>query len=382
MVGLEKSKENNNSNVWVIFLGALSFLLIVSIGAYIIVSYTSAVKESPEATAEKSFGGSRERSYPVEAREVEIGKMSKILNSIGTLVAHQSVDIKTDMPGRVRKILFNDGFSVKKDDVLIEFEDDLQKAKLKQAEASYALNKAKFDRTQELHGKQYTSAKDKDKDLAELKQAEAQLDIARVELAKTKLLAPFDGAVGIMKNISVGSYVQPNTDIVTLVNLNPIKVDFKIPGAYLKVIKVGQKVKISVDGYEGETVAGEIEAIDSKVDAIGHGLALRAKITSQDGTLKPGLFARVSVIIGENAKSLIIPEKAIERNGNEEFVLTVANGRAMKKQIITGVKEDGRAEVLKGLKPKELVIIAGQQQVRDGYPVTVSKTAALGFNKK
>ena len=376
----KRSKENNVSYRWGILGSLIAFLFFVSLVVYIIVSYSSGAKESEEEV--KSFAGLRGRVYPVEVQEVEVGKMSKVLNSIGTLVAYQSVDIKTDMPGRVKKILFSDGFLVKKDEILIEFEDDLQKAKLKQAEANYALNKAKFDRTQELHGKQYTSAKDKDKDLAELKQSEAQLDIARVELAKTKLIAPFDGGVGIMKNISVGSYVQPNTDIVTLVNLNPIKVDFKIPGAYLKAIQVGQKVKISVDGYDGESVEGEIEAIDSKVDAVGHGLVLRAKITSQDGTLKPGLFARVSVVIGENPKSLIIPEKALERNGNEEFVLVVANGTAAKKQVITGVKENGRVEILKGLRAKEQVIISGQQTVRDGYPVSVSKSISSTFNKK
>jgi membrane fusion protein (multidrug efflux system) len=374
---LEKFKNLKLSRSAVIIVSILGVLIVGGI-AYKMVSSPSDGKGGKEDLM-KLFS-KKERAFPVEVQEAEVGKMSKVMTSVGTLIAHQYVDIKTDLPGRVKNILFTDGFSVKKDDVLIEFDDDMQKADVKLEEATYAHNKAKFERTQELHGKQYSSSKERDKDLAELKQSEARLEVAKVKLAKTKLLAPFDGVVGILRNISVGAFVQQQTDLVTLVNLNPIRVDFKIPGSYLKSVKVGQKVKITVDGYEADLVEGEIEAIDSKVETVGHGLLVRAKISNQDGRLKPGLFARVSVVVGENDKAIIIPEKAVERNGNEEFILTVANGRAMKVQVITGVKEDGKVEILKGLKPQQTVIVAGQ--ARDGYPVAVNKLLAPELSKK
>jgi membrane fusion protein (multidrug efflux system) len=148
-------------------------------------------------------------------------------------------------------------------------------------------------------------------------------------------------------------------------------VDFKVPGSYLKSIEVGQKVKITVDGYDHEFSDGAIDAIDSKVDAQGHGLKIRATVPNQLGQLKPGLYAKVTVVIGENEKALIVPEKCLTRNGNEESVLIAEDGIAKEVPVVTGVRENGRVEILKGLKSKNKVIVAGF--VRNGYPVTINK---------
>jgi membrane fusion protein (multidrug efflux system) len=99
-----------------------------------------------------------------------------------------------------------------------------------------------------------------------------------------------------------------------------------------------------------------------------------AKLANQDGRLKPGLFARASVVIGENDKAFVVPEKAIDRNGNEESVFTVVRNTAVKVPVITGVRDSGRVEILKGLKAKDRVIVAGNMNIKDGYPVAVNKT--------
>ncbi len=370
---LETLKKVKLSGKAVMGLSILGLLIVGGI-SYKIVSSPSDLKGLERLLAKK------ERSFPVEVQEVEIDKISKFLTSVGTLIAHQSVAIKSDVPGRVKQILFTDGFSVKKDDLLIEFDDETEKASLKIAEAQYELAKADFDRNQELHDKKYLSSKEREKAVATLKQREGELDAARAKLAKTKLKSPFDGVVGVMKDVSIGTYVQPSQELVTVVNLNPMKVDFKVPGSYLKAVQVGQKVKIKVDGYD-EEVQGEIEAIDSKVDAVGHGLLIRAKLANQDGRLKPGLFVRVSVVIGENDKAFVVPEKAIDRNGNEESVFIVFRNMAKKVPVVTGVRDSGRVEILKGLNPKDRVIIAGNMNIKDGYPVAVNRTVTLTDKK-
>ena len=161
---LETLKKVKLSRQAVMGLSILGLLIVGGI-SYKIVSSPSADKMSLEKLLAK-----KERSFPVEVQEVEIDKISKLLTSVGTLIAHQSVAIKSDVPGRVKQILFTDGFSVKKDDLLIEFEDDTEKASVKIAEAQYELAKADFDRNQELHDKKYLSSKEREKAVATLKQ--------------------------------------------------------------------------------------------------------------------------------------------------------------------------------------------------------------------
>lgn len=368
---LNQLKSFNWTKKNIIFIGALLVFLIAGLMYFFM---------SPSNELQPVLKFKEERRVAVEVKTVELDKISKNLTAVGTLVAYQSVVIKSDLPGRVKEVFFKEGGDVKKDDVLIELDDELNKIDVKSTEAKYQLSKSEFERAQELHGKQYLSSKESEKALSNLKLAEAELEGARLKLSRTKLKAPFDGVVGIMKDVGTGTYLAPNQDLVTIVSVNPMKVDFKVPGSYLKSVMAGQKVKVFVDGFDKEETEGQIDAIDSKVDALGHSLLVRATIPNASGHFKPGLFARVSIVIGENDKAVVIPETAIERNGNQEFVYTVVQGAAVMTPIVTGVKENGRVEVLNGLKEKDTIVIAGT--VRDGYQVKIVKSLETPKLKK
>jgi len=148
-------------------------------------------------------------------------------------------------------------------------------------------------------------------------------------LAQTVIRAPFDGLLGI-RDISAGSWVNAGTELISIINLNPIKVDFKIPEFYLRDVEVGQKAEVLVDGFDNTPFQAEIEAIDPKIEATGHSLQIRAKILDSSEKLRPGLFANVTLTIGIQADAMMVPESAVDRSGDDEFVYVIKNKTAFK----------------------------------------------------
>lgn len=313
----------------------------------------------------------------VEAEVAKPGKVSRRLVTVGKLRANNDVMIKSEIHGRVTEILFEEGRSVQKDDILIKFDDADSQAKLKQAEASLAQYTADLERISSLYSKNIESTKKLDEIRANKLKAEAEVEAAKAELSKRTIRAPFEGKIGLI-NISAGAYVQANTDLVKLVDLTPIKIDFKVPEKNIHDIGAGQIAEIRLDGFKDQIFRFNVDAVDSKVDEQSHSIALRASYANDGELLRPGLFANVSLIVGEKNDAITVPESAVFRQGEIEFVWIIHKGRATRKQVITGTRESGRIEVLPGyLPPGIMIITAGQIRLTEGKIVRVSNIPEL-----
>ena len=174
------------------------------------------------------------------------------------------------------------------------------------------------------------------------------------------LSAPFSGQIGL-REVSVGDFVSVGQDLVTLVRLDPIEVDFSVPENTLSQLENGQKISITVDAFPKDVFGGEVVAIDPVIDPNSRSAKLRAQIANPDFRLRPGQFAQLQLDTGGNrTDALLVPEQALMQDGNTRYVYTVVDGKAHRAEIKTGVRVPGKVQVIEGLKAGDVVITAGQ----------------------
>lgn len=312
-----------------------------------------------------------ERVVEVEAVRVSLGTMTQRIVTVGKLRANEEVMLRSEMAGRIKEISFTEGEEVSKGDTLIEFEDAELIAEVDLSAAETALKQADFERISTLRSRNIESAKKYDESKAALEMAKAKLERAKAQLEKAKIVAPFSGTIGLI-DVSVGAYVQSAQDLVKLVDNKPIKIDFKVPEQNVHDVGVGQTAEIKLDGFPDEIFKSSVISVDASLDAVSHSLSMRASAPNEDGRLRAGMFASVSLIIGEKGNSIVIPESAVTRDGEREFVWLVVGGRVGRKRVITGTREKGMVEIVQGLHQDELVVTAGQIKLGEGTSVNVT----------
>ena len=325
---------------------------------------------SPAAGAPGGQGGPT-----VEAIAVTASPMQRTIEAVGTLQSNESVIVRPEITGRVSEILFEEGQDVTKDTALIRLDDSTYRAQLAEAEAAAALSRTNFSRADDLFKKKTGSERTLDEARAKRDADAAAVALARASLDKTILKAPFDGVLGL-RLVSVGDYVTPGQDIVNLEDMSPLKVDFRVPEIFLTQIRTGQEIEIAVDALPGRVIGGKVYAIDPRVDAAGRSMLIRATVDNEEGILRPGLFARVNLVVDSNLQALQVPEQALMPQGNKQFVYRVIDGKAVMTEIKTGMRRKGMVEVMDGLKEGETIIIAGQMKAQPDMPVTTVAPAA------
>lgn len=306
----------------------------------------------------------------VEAEKVVSSVMPKYINTIGELKANASVIIHSEINGCIKEVAFVEGSSVSKGDLLIRIDDEQFQAELRSYKAQLQAANAEFERISQMRNRGVGSGREYDKALAEMNIAKSKVEMAEAQLKKTEIRAPFDGTIGII-DVGVGTFVQTNQELVTLVDQTPIKVKFGVPGKFVNDVGIGQSVELKVDAAKNRVFKGTVEAVDSHVDPATNSVWLRASVPNEDGILKAGLFSNVTLVIGEQSDTITVDESAVERIGEQEFVWVVERGKARRTGVLTGVRDRGRIEVVAGLKPEQIVVVSGQLRLSEGTWVKV-----------
>jgi len=201
--------------------------------------------------------------------------------------------------------------------------------------ANLTLSRSKHERALDLLAKGFISTQAKDEAENNLKVAQADAELAAARLAKTEIRAPFGGIIGL-RSVSVGDYVKEGQDIVNLEEVDPLKVDFRVPEVYLSQVKSGQVLQITMDALPDRTWPGQVYAINPLVDANGRAIAIRAQVPNADGKLRPGMFARVRLLTSDMRDSLMVPEVSIFPVGDDKYVFKVVDDRAQRQKVDIG----------------------------------------------
>jgi len=306
----------------------------------------------------------------VEAAKVTAAPLSEQVTAIGTILSDEAVTVSSEIPGRLKEIHFQKGQPVEKGAPLFTLDDSVYRAQLADAEAKLKLAEQTHKRTAQLFSNKYATAQSADESASNLAVSTAAVELARVQLEKAHIVAPFSGIVGL-RHVSVGEYIAAGQALVNLEAIDPVKADFRVPERFLPAIKVGQTIRIKVDAFPGEMFEGKVYAIDPRLDIAGRSLVVRAMVPNRDQRLRPGLFARISVLLQLKEDALSVPEQAIVPQGDSQFVFKIVDGTAKLTKVITGTRREGRVEIIEGLAAGDQVVTAGQLKIRDGAPVSV-----------
>lgn len=395
MAGLPRSlrheltfRMKNHRVTWI----ALGLLLVIAAGAWLLTSRApgGAVANvkgdvgSEAASSSRTDGKSLEAgkpgpgmagspggAVPVELVVIKAVPLQEDLQAVGSLRSNESVVLRPEVAGRIATICFKDGQVVRKGQLLIGLDATLNEAEVAQYQAEYDLALSNLKRSEDLAQQKFISSSARETAASNAQVAEARLKLAQARLSKMRIVAPFDGVVGI-RGVSLGDYVKDGSDLVNVEDVRNLKVDFRLPERMLSQVRPGQTVEVLADAFPNDRWPGQIEAINPRVDQNARSLEIRGRLDNTSGRLRPGMFVRVRVIVGERSEALMVPEQAIVPAGDESFVFLVNDGKARRVQVRTGVRRDGQVEIVQGLKAGDAVVVSGQQRLaRDGQAVSV-----------
>lgn len=304
----------------------------------------------------------------VEAIKVATAPFQDDVSAVGSLKSNESVVLRPEIAGRIAAIHFQEGAPAGKGMVLVALDASTQNAELKQAEANLALARANYKRTEELFQKQFVSERAKDEAAVNLQVLGAALTLAQAKQQKTRIRAPFAGIVGI-RNVSVGDYVKEGQELINIEDVSALKVDFRLPESLFARLRKGQAIEVTTDAMPGQSFKGTVDAIDPLLDASGRAISLRARLPNPELKLRPGMFVRVRLAFGGERNGLAVPEEALMPSGSDNFVFKVVDGKALRAKVKLGQRRGARAEIVEGLKEGDEVVTAGQLKLRDGVPV-------------
>lgn len=332
----------------------------------------------PRAGGEGAPSAAARAGVPaVEVARVEVVRLTDDAQAVGSLRSRQSVMLRPEVSGRVTQINFRDAQRVRRGQLLVQLDDQLPMAQVKQAEAEVSIARANHQRNRELVEEKFIAQRAVDESAANLQVAEAKLALARAMLARLKIVAPFDGIAGI-RSINVGDYLKDGADIVNIEDLDALYVDFRLPERFQTKVRPGQTALVDVDALPGQRFSAVLLAIDPLVDADGRSIGVRGCLDNRQLLLRPGMFARVTPVFSVRDDARVIPEEAIVPQGGRRFVYRLVDGPdqdtriAQRVEVQVGVRQPGKVEITHGLQPGDMVVTAGHQRIRsDGSPVRV-----------
>ena len=333
------------------------------------------------AASGPSAAASSPRAPAVEVAKVEVSRLTDDTQAVGSLRSRQGVIVRPEVSGRITQLNFRDGDRVKKGQLMVQLDDQLQLAQVQQSQAELSIAQANHKRNQELVEQNFVSKRSLDESSANLEVAQAKLALAKASAARLKVLAPFDGITGI-RTANVGDYLKDGADVVNIEDIDAVFVDFRLPERFQNKVKRGQTAMVNLDALPGQRFTAFVQAVDPLIDTNGRSVGIRGCIDNRQLRLRPGMFARVTAVFGERERALVIPEEAIVPQGQRVLVYKVVDGSttdekiAQRVEVKLGIRRPGRVEVLEGLAEGDQVVTAGQQRLqRDGMAVRVIDTA-------
>lgn len=299
---------------------------------------------------------------PVIVNVAELYDFADVIEAIGTAKANESVNITSCTIQTIEKINFKEGQYVEKDDIVVEFSSEEEKATLAEAEKQF----------QRIESLAQTAAAT----LARRDQQLLALQIAQARFSDKIIKAPFSGVIGL-RNVSEGALVTPGMVITTLDDVNLIKLDFSIPEKYASSIASGKKIVATTVAYPEKKFEGTVYVVDPRVDSITRAFNVKATIANKDKLLKPGMLLQVSVVLQEE-KVILLPEETISLQKDKKFVYVVdSENKIEQRSVDTKRRIAGSIEIASGIMVGDQIVMEGRPNLRPGQVVQIAGTKTI-----
>ena len=308
---------------------------------------------------------------PVSVYVVRATRLSDEVASTGSVLAEAAVTIRSEIAGRITSLHFQEGQRVRKGQLLFTINADETRAALQKQAYNIKLYEDQERRERTLLEKEYISRQEYEQANNQLLTARAEQAALNATLLKSNVRAPFAGQLGL-STITVGTYVSPNTPIVTLAQTRPVKIDFAVPGRFAAQVRVGDTVRVTDEGTARQ-YAARVYALSPQLDPVSRTLEARARFANAHGELQPGAFVKVNLQLSETADALQIPTEAVVPVASGYQVFVVSQGKVSVKDVKIGARSAALIQILSGLAVGDSVLRTGVLQVKEGDEVKIVK---------
>ena len=311
----------------------------------------------------------RDRPPPlVKAEPATTMRFVDRVEAVGTAVANEQVTLSAPVTERIVRLNFDDGSFVRRGQVVAVLQQGQEAAQLAEVQARARQAEQQLGRITQLKNRGFATRADYDAQVAAAAAARAQGQQVRAQIGERVITAPFSGWVSL-RNISAGAIANQGTAIATISDVSTIKLDFPVPETMLSVIRPGQSIEAVSAAWPDQPFRGTIHTIDPVVDPQTRAVTVRARLPNPDRRLRPGMMLTVGIETAPRM-SLSVPELAVIGEGERRFVFVLgASNRARRTEVRTGLRSEGRIEILEGLRPGQRVITEGVVKVADGMQV-------------
>lgn len=343
---------------------------LIALGVGVLVLVGLAIPKISDSSASSGGGsGAGQAPMQVDATVLRTGTVTEQIRTTGTIRADESVELTAESGGKITAIRFEEGNRVQKGELLVQINDAELQAEKKRLNHQLQLASDRAERQKRLLAEGGVSQETYDATVNEVEVLKADLALVEAQIEKTKVRAPFSGVVGL-REVSEGAYVSPQTKITTLQRLNPIKVDFSVSEKYASRVGPGQPITFSVRSLD-RVLDGQVYATNTQVNPDTRTLQLRARAPNSNGTLRPGMFADVTVTLGTIDDAIIVPSFAVVPTLDGQRVFVAEGDTARPRNVTIGVRTDSTVQVTDGLALGDTVITSGIQDLRAGLPVRI-----------
>jgi membrane fusion protein (multidrug efflux system) len=314
-------------------------------------------------------GGGGPPPMPVEVVVALSDTAVDAIAATGQIEAVQSIQLRSEVEGRIVEIPVHEGQYVEKGAPLFKVDDAELKAQAAQAEAERDLARRALERTKQLVADNASSTADLERADAMARSADAAYDLLRTRLDRTVVRAPFAGVAG-RRLVSLGTYVNSQTPLIALQTVSPQFAVFQVPERYAERLRRGQLVSFQVAARPGRNFSGEVVFVDPVVELPGRTILIKARVPNPQGDLAAGMFIEARLATEIRPRAVIVPEDALVPLQEGTFVWVVKDGKADRRQVTVGVRTPGWVEIVGGgVAAGDQVIVAGFAMLGPGAPV-------------
>lgn len=343
----------------------LSIVAVISLAALPKLGILGKKETGPSVTSGPS-------ALPVEVKVLHPSVLDDKLVITGSILANESLELKSEVSGKITSINFKEGSHVKKGDLLVQINDEEILAQLEKQRYNQKLNKDIEFRQRQLLKKEALSQEEYDNALNRLNTTISDIKLLEAQLQKSRIVAPFDGTIGL-RYVSNGAYISPTTIVATLYNSSPAKIEFAVPSRYSAQISAGKKIRFNIENDNSKVFEGEVYAIEPRIDPETRTLKIRALSDNSNGLLIPGQFVRVELILGTKNDAILAPTEAIIPVQGGQVVYLAKNGIATEVKVKTGIRTDQDLEILEGISAGDTLITTGILQLRPEITISIVK---------
>lgn len=305
----------------------------------------------------------------VEILVVETEPLEHKISVTGSVLANESVELRSETSGRLVELNFEEGAMVQKGQLLAKINDRDLRAQLRTLVLQDSLLNRELYRKRQLLDLNAISREEYDQVETELASLRAEQEVVQTQIDRTDITAPFSGKVGL-RSVSEGAYIEPATFMATLQQINPVKIEFAVPEKYRDHLQPGTAVEFTVTGSDS-LFSAEVYAVESRIDPVTRSITARARSQNSEGLLYPGAFASMEIILQKIEDAILVPSEAVNPQIDGHHVYVVKNGLAHLVNVDVGVRTERRTQITSGLSPGDSLATTGLLQLQDSTAVNI-----------